>query len=617
MLIESEQVGHKQRQGRWQRTTWTHRVWVVGVAAAILVVFFVPLPHVSLFHNLVTPAKVATPTSVAPAAKPQLYRTPAGQFRALFPAKPSVRRVTGFDELLSNLGHRASNAGYVVSSGTWSTSVEVLHLTDRSSTSVVDFLGKQLNFDFVRHGNAWIAPSGVTTASASTVDGIVVVTRTNVYSILVAAPTRKLSGSFISLFAAPGMLDWPTLTSTTKPLPTVDLAATPAGWVPVAYGDVQVSVPADWWVFVHDCMTVGASMPGVIFVNPLHETRTACRGGLGKIPKTTAVLSQASPGEIPTSVPAEIINGLRVYTNPAGLRGSYLVPALGVEITVKGPLGQRVLHTLTWSPRSVVLARKPAPSVPSSWQSVSFDGVAFSVPASWQVTRTSVANTLGPKCSQYGTELSDLGPEVSLSTDTNSTFTFCAPIPPVARGPGNGVDVDKGANSPEAAIRASFSKACLKLHGLTACPATTWPYSILVLRVTIPRSARPVYVAIGLAGNGMVARTILYSLRAVSPSEALGSVTGSFVTVGGPAPGSPSPVPGQVTAKNSAGHKFTVTVGKSGKFMLSLPAGVYRLTGHSPRVLSDGAEMTCFSPQPVRVKSGKETRGVEVICSIS
>jgi hypothetical protein len=27
--------------------------------------------------------------------------------------------------------------------------------------------------------------------------------------------------------------------------------------------------------------------------------------------------------------------------------------------------------------------------------------------------------------------------------------------------------------------------------------------------------------------------------------------------------------------------------------------------------------MTCFSPQPVRVKSGKETRGVEVICSIS
>jgi hypothetical protein len=78
----------------------------------------------------------------------------------------------------------------------------------------------------------------------------------------------------------------PTTTTTVpKPLPAVDLSATPTGWVPVAYGDVQVSVPADWWVFVHDCMTVGASMPGVIFVNPLHETRTACRGGLGKIPK--------------------------------------------------------------------------------------------------------------------------------------------------------------------------------------------------------------------------------------------------------------------------------------------------------------------------------------------
>jgi hypothetical protein len=398
--------------------------------------------------------------------------------------------------------------------------------------------------------------------------------------------------------------------------PVVDVSATPTGWVPVAYGEAQVSVPADWWVVVHDCMTVGASMPGVIFVNPLHETRTACRGGLGKIPKTTVVLSQASPGEIPTSVPAEIINGLRVYTYPAGLRGSNLVPALGVAITVNGPLAQRVLHTLTWSPRSVALAMKPTASVPSSWQSVSFDGVAFSVPASWPVTRTSVANTLGPQCSQYGTELSDLGPEVSLSTDTNSGFTFCAPIPPVARGPGNGVDVDKGANSPEAAIRASFSKGCLKLHGLTACPATTWPYSILVLRVTIPRSARPVYVSIGLAGNGMVARTILNSLRAVSQSEALGSLSGTFVAVGG-LPGPPRPLPGKVTAKNSAGHRFTVTVGKSGKFEFALSAGLYRLTGRSPKVMGNGVEATCgiFAP-PVRVRAGKETRGVQVVCPV-
>lgn len=332
--------------------------------------------------------------------------------------------------------------------------------------------------------------------------------------------------------------------------------------------------------------------------------------------KTTVVLSQASPGEIPTSVPAEIINGLRVYTYPAGLRGSNLVPALGVAITVSGPLAQRVLHTLTWSPRSVALAMKPTASVPSSWQSVSFDGLAFSVPASWPVTRTSVANTLGPQCSQYGTELSDLGPEVSLSTDTNSGFTFCAPIPPVARGPGNGVDVDKGANSPEAAIRASFSKGCLKLHGLTACPATTWPYSILVLRVTVPHNPKVVYVSIGLAGNGMIARTILYSLRASPaighPLQVAGTIAGTLVRVGGPSPGAPVALPGQVTATSSAGRKFTVTVGKSGKFVLSVSPGDYKLTGHSPLV----SQETCTATKPVRVKMGQRVSGMEVICSI-
>ncbi|MGA3354583.1 MAG: hypothetical protein ABSD85_15580 [Acidimicrobiales bacterium] len=36
----------------------------------------------------------------------------------------------------------------------------------------------------------------------------------------------------------------------------------------------------------------------------------------------------------------------------------------------------------------------------------------------------------------------------------------------------------------------------------------------LFLKVTVPGRSKPVYVSIGLAGNGMVARTILYSLRA-------------------------------------------------------------------------------------------------------
>ena len=102
------------------------------------------------------------------------------------------------------------------------------------------------------------------------------------------------------------------------------------------------------------------------------------------------------------------------------------------------------------------------------------------------------------------------------------------------------------------------------------------------------------------------------SVKAPTVTTATGgeeTVTGSFVAVGGPAPGSPRPLPGQVTAQNSAGHKFTVTVGKSGKFVLWLPAGLYRLTGRSPMFSVNGVEGTCAADQPVRVKAGKKTLG--------
>ncbi len=49
---------------------------------------------------------------------------------------------------------------------------------------------------------------------------------------------------------------------------------------------------------------------------------------------------------------------------------------------------------------------------------------------------------------------------------------------------------------------------------LTACPATSPAYSILVLRVTVPGHKQPVFASTGLARNGTVARIILYSLRA-------------------------------------------------------------------------------------------------------
>ena len=53
-----------------------------------------------------------------------------------------------------------------------------------------------------------------------------------------------------------------------KALPAVDLSATRAGWVPVAFGNAQISVPSTWWVLYHVGCPTG-SPPGEVLVNPV------------------------------------------------------------------------------------------------------------------------------------------------------------------------------------------------------------------------------------------------------------------------------------------------------------------------------------------------------------
>jgi hypothetical protein len=62
-LMESEQPVPARRQAPW----WTRRVVAVVVAAAILAAFFAPLPHVSLFHRLVTPGGKPSTATTSPA----------------------------------------------------------------------------------------------------------------------------------------------------------------------------------------------------------------------------------------------------------------------------------------------------------------------------------------------------------------------------------------------------------------------------------------------------------------------------------------------------------------------------------------------------------------------
>jgi len=103
--------------------------------------------------------------------------------------------------------------------------------------------------------------------------------------------------------------------------------------------------------------------------------------------------------------------------------------------------------------------------------------------------------------------------------------------------------------------------------------------------------------------------------QVAAQQDARQTVTGKLVRVGGPAPGSPVPLPGQIVARDAQGHVFRTTAGRNGRFRLSLPPGTYRLTGHSPRI-QDGKAL-CAAAKPVRVTKASAAAGIQVVCSIS
>jgi hypothetical protein len=92
------------------------------------------------------------------------------------------------------------------------------------------------------------------------------------------------------------------------------------------------------------------------------------------------------------------------------------------------------------------------------------------------------------------------------------------------------------------------------------------------------------------------------------------AVSGRFVRVGGPAPGSAFPLPGTITARAVTGATFTAKTGSNGQFKLSLPPGTYHVTGRSP--LMQSGKMICAATKELRVSEGASGGPVTVVCSI-
>jgi hypothetical protein len=92
------------------------------------------------------------------------------------------------------------------------------------------------------------------------------------------------------------------------------------------------------------------------------------------------------------------------------------------------------------------------------------------------------------------------------------------------------------------------------------------------------------------------------------------AVSGTFMRVGGPAPGSQVPLPGTITARAVTGQTFTASAGQSGRFTLSLPPGLYHVTGRSP--LMQYGQAACPATAELRVPRANSAGPVTVVCLV-
>ena len=298
----------------------------------------------------------------------------------------------------------------------------------------------------------------------------------------------------------------------------VGTSLTPRGWVAVDWGDAQISVPGTWKLSAGGALC-GVTRPGAVELGPVTSAP-----GCGAKGDPRASWAMVMPGGRPGKAwQAKEINGIEVWVAPSSLTEPdyWVVPSLGVSLSLHGAASQAVLHTLTHSPRQVVLEDGAPAAAPRSWRTVAFEGLWVQVPRSDSRT-FDVFDYPWPVC---GLALS-LGDFVTLDTDTNHLVgPSCIYIGPTAESAFGsarpGVGIFARADAVAAGSGFYHLLRCLHINGLDACPYADPAWGILVLRVSGGPLLHPLLVEIGLSGSGADARQILYSMRAVTPGHTL------------------------------------------------------------------------------------------------
>ncbi len=267
----------------------------------------------------------------------------------------------------------------------------------------------------------------------------------------------------------------------------VDLAATPEGWTPLDFGDVQVSVPPNW------------RPKALVFHGPPHLTLSYVAEGSGGDGVTLQAATYPS-GHPPYRL--EHIHGLAVRIWERFRLA--IVPAAGVQIEWSGD-GRSVLDTLTWSPQAAALAARTTAPPASSWRRVSFGGVQVAVPESWRVKRI-----LGSCAASFFVNED----AVLLDRDLPLKCLTAPGLPVVVEPRRMGVMVNL-LRQDSALGPYKFPTRCVARRtspAETLCTARAPLADLMLVEVTV-HGHKPVLVAIGQFGDGHEVQQIYDSIR--------------------------------------------------------------------------------------------------------
>jgi hypothetical protein len=292
--------------------------------------------------------------------------------------------------------------------------------------------------------------------------------------------------------------------------PLASPGLSPHGWDPVQFGAIEVSVPSSWLVEDSGDIGCGGDGAGEVFLPRLFKlpARMDCR-----TVANTVVLEASSDRPLRHSRRATI-NGITVTTGVSGSGAdrSVVERGLGVQVVARGPLGTRVLRTLTHSPLSVVLG-STVTSVPSGWHQVSYGGLRVQVPASWKLIHepASCPSNLQPDYLVLQTA-NDMGSPSCMTI--GSTAGTDAARPGLVMTSGRLVT-----NAPKGSVchQRSAVRICVdpSLYS-TEGHESGYDLGILTAQISLPGQAHPDQIELGLNGTGLQALQIFDSIEPAS-----------------------------------------------------------------------------------------------------